>query len=67
MAGATADKYQYIRDQQLKQRDNGFLRAKSNYLNLLPDMTFYDLEKPLPTDPDVIKTPGAEAIFENEE
>lgn len=67
LSGATAEKYEHIRREQMRQRNNGFLRRKDKDLNLLPDMTFYDLQKPLPNDPDVIKTPGAEAAFDSDE
>ncbi len=61
LSGATAEKYQYIRDTQIEQRDNGFLRLKSNDLGLLPEMTHYNLELPVDTS-NVIVTPGAEAV-----
>lgn len=55
MAGATAEKYRYIRDQQLQMRDNGFMRLKSNDLPILPTLEEYQA-KPAPG---VIMTPGA--------
>ncbi|BCD99111.1 type II secretion system secretin GspD [Marinagarivorans cellulosilyticus] len=43
LTGATAEKYKYIRDQQLNMRDRGFMRVKENSMPLLPDMSEYDL------------------------
>lgn len=60
MSGATAEKYQYIREQQLQQRDNGFLRLKSKDLGLLPDMSHYNLQVPVDTS-NLIVTPGAKS------
>ena len=48
LIGATAEKYQYIRDQQLQMRDRGFLRAKDKGAPLLPDMSEYNLSLPVP-------------------
>ncbi len=56
LSGATAEKYQYIREKQLRQRDNGFLRLPNKKLGLLPEMHHYDLELP----DSVIQTPAAQ-------
>lgn len=66
LSGATAEKYQYIRDQQIKQRDNGFLRMKHKAGVVLPDLTFQDLERPGAVE-NVIKTPTAREIEETVE
>ncbi len=47
LTGATAEKYQYIRQQQLNMRDRGFLRAKDKDAPLIPDMSVYDLSVPV--------------------
>jgi general secretion pathway protein D len=47
LTGATAEKYQYIRQQQLDMRDRGFLRAKDKNMPLIPDMSVYDLSVPV--------------------
>lgn len=53
LTGATAEKYQYIRKQQLEQRDRGFLRPRDTDGPLLPDMSHYDLSAPVePAKPD---------------
>ena len=44
--GATAEKYEYIREQQMQMRDRGFLRAKDKKTPILPDMSVYDLSLP---------------------
>ena len=44
--GATAEKYQYIREEQMNMRDRGFLRAKDKSTPVLPDMSVYDLSLP---------------------
>ena len=46
LAGATAEKYQYIRDEQIKMQDNGFLRMKNTSLPVLPELEYYDLVVP---------------------
>lgn len=63
LAGATAEKYGYVRDQQVKQRDGGFLRRKQIGVPTLPEMTHYNLKLPLlpVEDEDVVVTPAAEA------
>ena len=66
LAGATAEKYQYIRNEQLKQREAGFMRRRNKDLNLLPDLTFEDMERPAPAG-DVIVTPTAREIEESDE
>src|SRR5690606_8326259 len=43
MSGVTAEKYNYIRDQQLKQRDRGFLRRKDRGVPVLPEMNYENL------------------------
>ena len=43
LTGATAEKYQYIRDQQMQMRDRGFMRTKNSNSPVLPDMSEYDL------------------------
>ena len=66
MTGATAEKYQYIRNRQLEQQDNGFLRLKSKDLSLLPELTHFDLVAPEKSiDANVIKTPAAKAVIES--
>lgn len=63
LSGVTAEKYQYLRDQQLKQRDRGFLRRNDRGVPLLPEMDYHNLTmQPAGADKDVIVTPGAEAI-----
>ncbi|MDZ7923527.1 MAG: type II secretion system secretin GspD [Marinagarivorans sp.] len=47
LTGATAEKYQYIRQQQLDMRDRGFMRAKDKSAPLIPDMSVYDLSVPV--------------------
>lgn len=60
MSGVTAEKYQYIRDQQLKQRDRGFLRRKDRGVPVLPEMNYENLTmQPAGTGKDVIVTPAA--------
>ena len=67
MSGVTAEKYQYIRDQQLKQRDRGFLRRKDRGVPVLPEMNYENLTmQPAGTGKDVIVTPGAEAAEEDD-
>ncbi len=66
LAGATSEKYQHIRDEQLRQREAGFLRRRNKDLNLLPDLTFQDMERPAPA-ADVIMTPTARKIEESDE
>ncbi len=62
LAGATAEKYQYIRDQQFKQQDRGFLRFKDKNVPVMPDMEYYNLELPrVKVTKEVMVTPGAEA------
>lgn len=46
LSGATAEKYEYIREQQMQLRDRGFLRAKDKSSPVLPDMSVYDLSVP---------------------
>ncbi|WP_053979326.1 type II secretion system secretin GspD [Marinagarivorans algicola] len=48
LSGATAEKYQHIRQMQLDMRDKGFLRVKDNSAPLLPNMSEYDLSVPVP-------------------
>lgn len=69
LAGATAEKYQYIRDQQLKQQDRGFLRFKDKSVPVMPEMTYYNLELPkVKVTEEVMITPAAaEAASESEE
>ena len=64
LAGATAKKYNYIRDQQIKQQNQGFLRFKEKDLSVVPEFTFYT-NKPIPDG--VIKTPGASAAEKDED
>lgn len=60
LAGATAEKYQYMRDQQLKQQDRGFLRFKDKSVPVMPEMTYYNLELPkVKMTKEVIMTPAA--------
>lgn len=67
LSNATAEKYGYIRDQQLQQRDNGFLRFKNKDLGLLPEIEMYEnLNKPAVDDSKVIVTPDAEKSLEQE-
>jgi general secretion pathway protein D len=49
LTGATAEKYHYIRQEQIKIRSRGFLRAKDNDHPLLPDLSHYDLSVPVET------------------
>ncbi len=51
LTGATAEKYQYIRQQQLKAKDRGFMRVKNSKMEVLPDMSEYDLSLPEPAAP----------------
>jgi general secretion pathway protein D len=66
LAGVTAEKYRYLREQQIKQQDMGFMRLKQKNAPLLPDMQHYNLKLPmLPVDAsDVVVTPAAEAAVE---
>lgn len=67
MSGVTAEKYQYIRDQQLKQRDRGFLRREDRSVPVLPEMNYENLTmQPAGTGKDVIVTPGAKAAEEDD-
>lgn len=60
LAGATAEKYGYVRNQQLKQRSNGFLRRSDKNAPVLPEMSEYNLTmQPAGTGADVIVTPAA--------
>lgn len=60
LAGATAEKYEYLRNQQLKQRSNGFLRLPDKNTPVLPEMSEYNLTmQPAGADADVIVTPAA--------
>ncbi len=47
LSGATAEKYQHIRQMQLDMRDKGFLRVKDSSAPLLPNMSEYDLSVPV--------------------
>lgn len=47
LSGATAEKYQHIRQMQLNMRDKGFLRVKDSNTPLLPNMSEYDLSVPV--------------------
>lgn len=49
ITGATAEKYQYIREQQLQLQERGFLRVKDRSSPVLPDMSVYDLSLPAKT------------------
>lgn len=42
MYGATAEKYQYIRDQQMKQQDKGLHLMRSNILPVLPELSPFE-------------------------
>jgi general secretion pathway protein D len=66
LAGLTAEKYRYLREQQIKQRDGGFMRRKEKHSPLLPDMEHYNLKLPMmPVDSsDVVVTPAAEAAVD---
>lgn len=64
LAGATAEKYEYIRGQQIEMRDNGFLRLKSGDVPLLPD---YESYRPKSLNKAAIKTPGAKSASEEPE
>lgn len=60
MTGVTAEKYRYIRDQQLKQRDRGFLRREDRGVPVLPEMNYQNLTmQPAGAGADVIVTPAA--------
>ncbi len=63
LAGVTAEKYQYLRDQQIRQRNSGFMRRQEKGVPLLPAMDHYNLKLPLlpVEDEDVVVTPAAEA------
>jgi general secretion pathway protein D len=54
LRGATAEKYDYIRQQQMTQRKNGALRGEDKTLSVLPELVQPELRK----EP-VIVTPGA--------
>jgi general secretion pathway protein D len=65
LSGATAEKYQYLRGQQLKQRGGGFMRRKDNAIPVLPDISYYNKAPLLPADTaNVIVTPAADAAME---
>ena len=49
LTGATAEKYQIIRQQQLDMQNRGFLRLRDNKIKVLPDMSEYDLSVPANT------------------
>lgn len=60
LAGATAEKYEYLRNQQLKQRDKGFMRRADKSTPVLPEMSEYNLTmQPAGAGADVIVTPAA--------
>lgn len=42
MYGATAEKYQFIRDQQMKQKEKGLNLMRSNILPVLPELTPFE-------------------------
>jgi general secretion pathway protein D len=68
LAGATAEKYQYIRDQQLKQQDRGFLRFKDKNVPVMPEMTYYNLELPkVKVTKEVMITPAAAEVIDGDE
>lgn len=58
--GATAEKYRYIRDQQLKQRKEGVFRMSESVLPLLPELEARDID--IPED-----ITGGEPILEGDE
>lgn len=62
LTGATAEKYHYIRDQQLNQQNAGFMRPNHRRLPVLPDLDYYQLQPQLPDD--VIMTPSAQEQVE---
>lgn len=64
LAGATAEKYQHIRNLQLEQEDRGFLRKPRKDLPTLPDEAYYQLSPPIPAD--AVITPAAEKASEDE-
>jgi general secretion pathway protein D len=67
LAGATAEKYQYIRDQQLKQQEGGFMRLRDNNVPIMPEMEYYNLALPkVKVTNDVMITPAAEAAKDDE-
>ncbi|MCR6653008.1 MAG: type II secretion system secretin GspD [Cellvibrionaceae bacterium] len=62
LAGATAEKYKYLRDQQLKQREGGFMRRKDSGVSVLPEFSSYSLPgQPAGAENGVIVTPAAKA------
>lgn len=68
LAGATAEKYQYLRSQQIKQRNNGFLRLQDKNTPLLPEMSKYNLTmQPAGAGQDVIVTPSAKESVDDVE
>lgn len=66
LAGVTAEKYGYLRGEQIRQQDWGFMRGKKKGTPLLPSMEHYNLKVPmLPVDDkDVVVTPAAEAAVD---
>lgn len=68
LAGATAEKYEYLRDQQLKQQGRGFMRRPNKNTPILPEMSKYNLTtQPAGTGVDVVVTPAAKEATEAEE
>lgn len=62
LAGATAEKYKYLRDQQLKQREGGFMRRKDSGVSVLPEFSSYSPPvQPAGAENGVIVTPAAKA------
>lgn len=76
MTGATAEKYRYIREQQLQQRDEGVFRLPDSVLPVLPELRARDIDIPddVVSDPvippeepeDPGKIPEAEVEVESE-
>lgn len=68
LTGATAEKYQYVRDRQIQQRDNGFGRLSTKNLNLLPELSYYDLMVPEAEQEtrNLLTTPAAEQSLESQ-
>ena len=58
--GATAEKYRFIRDQQLKQREQGVFRMSETVLPILPELEAPDID--IPED-----LSGSESVPEGEE
>jgi general secretion pathway protein D len=63
----TAEKYEYVRGQQLKQRNQGFLRPKDKRWPVLPEMSHYNLMRSSEKTENLVVTPSAAEAVEDAE